>query len=86
MDQTNRLQRFIFSLQPFFANVRPYLIIFLKLMINSMFVMPLLVLSLTLFKLFLNLLMNKMNLLNEHASFVNVTMPINGNILLKNEI
>ena len=81
----NGLELFTFSLHPLFAYVQPYLISFLKLVINSMFVMPLLVLSLTLLKLFLNLLMNNLNFLNEISSLVNITMPINCNILLIDE-
>ena len=63
--------------------MQPYLIPFLKLMINSVLIMPLLILALTFFKLFLNLLMYELNYFNQHARFFNVTMPINGNILLR---
>ena len=66
----SRLELLAFSFHPLLADVKPYLISHLKLMINSMIVMASLVLGLTLLQLLLHCLMYLLNSLNEPAGFV----------------
>ena len=67
---SNRLELLAFSFHPLLADVKPYLISHLKLMINSMLVMVSLVLGLTLLQLLLHYLMYLLNSLNELVGFV----------------
>lgn len=55
-------------------------------MVNMVFVMPCLVISLTLFKLFLHCVMYQLNFINETTCLINVDVTINGDIFLKDDV
>lgn len=83
---SNWFQIFTFLLESFLANVKPKFISHLEIVIHMMLIMSCIVLRLTLFQLFLNCLMQELNLFNEYFGLIYVTMSINRNIFPKDKI
>ena len=80
------LQLLTFTLHSVFPNVQLDLITNLEAMLNSMLIMPCLVLGLTSFQLFLHCLVNFLDLFNELGCFVHIIMSINCYVFNKYKI
>jgi len=74
-----------FTLHSVFVDVQPDLITNLEAMRNSMLIMPCLVLVLALFHLFLQFLVNFLDLFNELGFFVDITESTNGYVFTKDK-
>ena len=80
------LQLLTFTLHSIFVDVQPNLITNLEVMLNSMLVMPCLVLGLASFQLFLYCLVNFLDLFNELGCFVHIIVSINCYVFTEDKI
>ena len=80
------LQFLSFTLHSIFADVQPDLITNLEAMLNSMLIMPCLVLGMTSFQLFLHCLVSFLDLFNEIGYFVHIIVSINCYVFTEEKI